>query len=333
VFDYGAGQKNKSAAARDQMRTTLERIVYYTSMTYGTDISNELRNRARVILPQPTHTPEVIARHEARVIRVRTAQERMRTARLRTIATLEASTDITAKMKLAELLNEVEDAAYAATLDIPIELDDSAKIQNNNEWHTHRERNAKLVTHRGQVFSLILGQCMQVLLDKMKHDPDWAATNISSDPLQLMNLIEKTILAQTEDHHSYPYATVYEQELAFYHGFHQGKLTNEQWYEKFNTKVDVANAIGVTRRHKVLLDYVAQELHSQDCATLSDADQEAVGKEAEERYLSYVLMRQSGKQHDKLREDLQNDFTKGNDRYPKNRQQTLHLLDKYSKTT
>jgi hypothetical protein len=30
--------------------------------------------------------------------------------------------------------------------------------------------------------------------------------------------------------------------------------------------------------------------------------------------------------------DLQNDFTTGDNRYPKNRQQTLHLLDKYSKT-
>jgi hypothetical protein len=30
--------------------------------------------------------------------------------------------------------------------------------------------------------------------------------------------------------------------------------------------------------------------------------------------------------------DLQNDFTTGANRYPKNRQHTLHLLDKYSKT-
>jgi hypothetical protein len=30
--------------------------------------------------------------------------------------------------------------------------------------------------------------------------------------------------------------------------------------------------------------------------------------------------------------DLQNDFTTGDNRYPKNRQQTLHLFDKYSKT-
>jgi hypothetical protein len=37
-------------------------------------------------------------------------------------------------------------------------------------------------------------------------------------------------------------------------------------------------------------------------------------------------------QHGNLKVDLQNDFTTGENRYPKNRQQTLHLLDNYSIT-
>jgi hypothetical protein len=50
---------------------------------------------------------------------------------------------------------------------------------------------------------------------------------------------------------------VYEQELSFY-SFKQDNLSNPQWYERFNTKVDISGAIGVTRQHKVLLEYVAQ---------------------------------------------------------------------------
>jgi hypothetical protein len=37
-------------------------------------------------------------------------------------------------------------------------------------------------------------------------------------------------------------------------------------------------------------------------------------------------------QHGNLKVDPQNDFTTGYNRYPKNQQQMLHLLDKYSKT-
>ena len=57
-------------------------------------------------------------------------------------------------------------------------------------------------------------------------------------------------MAQIKD--QYPFAIVYEQELSLY-GFHQNALTNDQRYEKFNTKFDVGDAIGVTSDHEVLL--------------------------------------------------------------------------------
>jgi hypothetical protein len=78
-------------------------------------------------------------------------------------------------------------------------------------------------------------------------------------PLELYRLIKKMTLVQMED--QYPFATVYDQELNFY-SFWQETMSNPQWYEKFNTKVDVGSAIGVTRWHKVLLEYVAQENHT-----------------------------------------------------------------------
>jgi hypothetical protein len=78
----------------------------------------------------------------------------------------------------------------------------------------------------------------------MKQDTDWNAASTSYNPLELYRLIEKTTLAhQTED--QYPFATVYDQELNFY-SFRQATMSNLQWYEKFNTKVDVGSAIGIT---------------------------------------------------------------------------------------
>jgi hypothetical protein len=114
--------------------------------------------------------------------------------------------------------------------------------------------------------------------------------------------------------------------------FKQETLSNPQWYEIFNTKVDVSEAIVVTRQHKVLLDYVAQESHTKYFEGLGVAEQKLVRDDAEGRYVSCAFLRQSGIQHGNLKVDLQNDFTTGDNRYPKNRQQTLHLLDKYSKT-
>ena len=132
--------------------------------------------------------------------------------------------DAKAPMALALLENEIEEATYQDTNELTVKLNEMEKTENDSAWRTYRERNSRLETQRGQAFSMIRGQCMQVLLDKMKHDPDWTTASESYDPLTLLRLIEKTILAQTED--QYPYATVYEQECALY-TFTQATLTNE----------------------------------------------------------------------------------------------------------
>jgi hypothetical protein len=78
---------------------------------------------------------------------------------------------------------------------------------------------------------------------------------------------------------------------------------------------------------------VAQELHLWTFASLTKDEQQAVRTDAEARYIAYADLRQSGAQHANVKMDLQNDYTTGANRYPRNRQQTLHLLVKYSKTT
>jgi hypothetical protein len=163
----------------------------------------------------------------------------------------------------------------------------------------------------------------------MKQDTDWNTVSILYDPLILYQFIEKTVLAQIED--QYPFTTVCDQELSCY-SFKQDSMSNPQWYERFNTNVDASGAIGVTRQHRILLEYVAKESYTRAFTNLGPAEQQLVRDDAEERYVLYALLRKSVTQHDNLKVDLQNNFTTGDNHYPKNRQQTLHLLDKYSKT-
>jgi len=277
VFDYG------HKGATDQMCTSWEKLVQYVGTTYGQDISNELQNKIELIIPEPTHTAAVITRHTAREQMIRQGQANLQTAHQQQLILLEAAVaagnDPEAPMRLAVLQNEIAQAQFEANEPIPIQLTDSEKTQNNNEWRTYQERKTQLTKNHGQAFSLILGQSTQLLQDKMKQDTDWNTVSTSYDPLQLYHLIEKTILAQTED--QYPFATVYDQEMGLY-TFHQETMNNAQWYERFNTKVDVANAIGVTQQHKVLLDYVSQETHTQTFNTLTLQQQTAVRNDAEE---------------------------------------------------
>jgi hypothetical protein len=168
VFDYG----QKSAA--DQMRTSWEKRVQYVGTNYGQDINNELQNKVWVVLAEPVHTNDVLARHSMREVMIRNSQLSIQQARQarETIlkAAVQAGTDMDALMKLAILQSEIAQGEFAASIEVPVVLADSEKTHFSNHWRTFREHNTNLIKHRGQAFSLIQGQCTQLLQDKMKQD-------------------------------------------------------------------------------------------------------------------------------------------------------------------
>ena len=86
-------------------------------------------------------------------------------------------------MKLEILINEIDEANYQETAEPDIKLNENEKTWYDNEWRTHHERVARLEKQRGKDFSMVRGQCTQILKDKMKHDPNWDTASTRYDPL------------------------------------------------------------------------------------------------------------------------------------------------------
>ena len=108
-------------------------------------------------------------------------------------------------------------------------------------------------------------------------------------------------------------------------------MTTYVFVEKFNTKLDVCKAMGIRFIHTNLLEYVAKDVHDKEFKDLTEAQKTEVEKYSEERYLAFLMLRNAGKEHDCLRDDMNNNYTKDNDQYPKTRHQCDYLLQKYSK--
>ena len=68
-------------------------------------------------------------------------------------------------------------------------------------------------------------------------------------------LTKKTIMDHTKD--KCFYVRVYNQECTLY-GFQQRTLTNKQYYERFNTKVDVGEDISVTGQQCVRMEDISK---------------------------------------------------------------------------
>jgi len=200
VFDYG--QKGSA----DQVKTTYEAIVLHASTVFTTDIGSELENRKRLVIPTPEYSQEA-KDHHAALTKLRDDQhKRMSKAKKAQLAALVGKKGDDTAVQQATLEGEIAMADHEASLPLPFTLEGDEKIQHSNAWRTYRERVSNLEKHRGQAFSMIRGQCTQILLDKMKYDPDWDTVSTSYDPIALISMIERIVLGQTED--QYPYATV-----------------------------------------------------------------------------------------------------------------------------
>ena len=60
-----------------------------------------------------------------------------------------------------------------------MKLTEDEKIAHSNAWRTHMEATESLKKSRGKICSLLIGQCTQVLVDKMKQDSDWVTISES----------------------------------------------------------------------------------------------------------------------------------------------------------
>ena len=287
------------------MRITQEKIAQYVGIKYGEDIANELANKTTV----KVYSAAIVLRHQEWEAHVRKKHR-----------------DV---VVIADTENLIDDVKYQQGQEVPYNLTDSERLEYSNESKSHSNRVATLEKHRGNMYALIYGQCTQILQDKMKQDKNWTTVSVSYKPLELYKLIERVILKQTED--QYPVAALWEQ-LCNVTNAKQGNMTNNEWYDRFNTKVEVAESVGVSFDFEKIWEYCAQEAHKATYSLLQPDEQEAaVRASAKERFLSFALIKTSNSKHDKIKDDLSDDYTKGSDNYPQNRSQALMLMDHYSK--
>jgi hypothetical protein len=97
---------------------------------------------------------------------------------------------------LLKEMREVDDQIAKGEIELANEV---KNIAHANEWRTHRETTESLKKSKGKVYSLLLSQCTQVLVDKMKQDVDWVTIRESFNPILLFKLIEEFILKQSDN--------------------------------------------------------------------------------------------------------------------------------------
>jgi hypothetical protein len=116
-----------------------------------------------------------------------------------------------------------------------MKLVDDEKMAHKNAWRSHGEITDSLKKSRGKIYSLLLGQCTQVLIDKMKQDVDWGTISDLFDPIALFKLIEKFVLNQSNN--QYKTAILIAKQLSFLQFHQDDQVTNTTYCDHFTTRV------------------------------------------------------------------------------------------------
>jgi hypothetical protein len=179
-----------------------------------------------------------------------------------------------------------------------------------------------------KTYSLVLGQCTDLLQSKLKQQNAWEAISEKQDAIALIGLI-KTITFRFEDQKFLPLALY--QSKAHLYNLRQGDMTNTDYLQRFQNLVDVATAYNGQLHDQAIVDIVTERLHPSASYDSLNADQKRVVQTASsELYLATMFIRQSDRRrYGKLSEDLENSFTKGNDDYPDNLVSAYHLINEY----
>ncbi len=201
IFTIGSGNKGKDG---DMLRTSMEKMAMYIGMKYSNKAAQEWTSGKKIILLEPAHLQVILIRHAKRV---KATRERIE-FRLKSLST--EKTAIKAKIisaptncGLLKELRKVDDQITKGDIElkdeVEMKLTNDEKTAHSKAWRSHRNSSGSLKKSRGETYSLLLGQCTQVLVDKMKQDADWVKISGLFKPTLLFKLIKKFVLKQSNN--------------------------------------------------------------------------------------------------------------------------------------
>ena len=101
------------------------------------------------------------------------------------------------------------------------------------------KRKSMLDDNVKKAYSIVMGQCTDLLQSKLKQQANWSTISQDQDAIPLISLI-KTITFRFEDQKFLPLA-LYQSKANLY-SLRQGNMTNQEYLQRFQNLIDVATA-------------------------------------------------------------------------------------------
>jgi hypothetical protein len=189
-------------------------------------------------------------------------------------------------------------------------------------------REAILQENMQKAYSLILGQCTELLRAKLKQSADWTQVSSTFDVLELTRLI-KSIVFKFDGQKFLP-VSLHQAKQNFY-SLCQGTMTKAEYLEKVTNLVDITSSYDGEILNTAIVEYTRLRIHpGTNVGAQTDPQMVMVQIAAKELCLATAFLLQCNRRrYGKLLKELENDFTKGHMNYPPDMVKAYQLLNEY----
>ena len=337
VFTLSANNKAKDG---DQLRKTKDAMSLYIGRIYGEESGKEFELGQLNVRAVPSVSPAIRARLAAKVaantLRLDAkilSLENMLTAIGAALAANPDEFDLVEKqIDIGEKLGKSQqELVEQAELDVSSVMTMEEEAIHKNSFRSYHEDEQKLIVNRGKVYVLILGQCTQVLKDALKEDDDWEVISTRYDAIALFELIEKCVLKQTSN--KYAYLVLQEEWRSLLLNKQESDHTTNVYYERMSNRVAILERVGGVFHTPELLEMETELLHpGSTYAAITPDEQQKVRGIVKEKYLATLFLDRSDKKHQELKDDVKNDYAKGNkNAFPPTLSMAMQLMQEYRK--
>ena len=170
-------------------------------------------------------------------------------------------------------------------------------------------------------FSLIWGQCSDIMRQKVETCADYSVISENGDAIELLKIIKD--VAYNYQIQKYIPQALHEAKKRFYNCHQLRHQTTQAYFEYFQNQVDVITHIGgLIGNDPVLINKTAEDL-GKEVEAMNEKDK----NKAQDEFLAIAFLNGSDRtRYGKLLDRLQNDFLQGHDCYPKTLSSAYHLL-------
>ncbi|KAG7371090.1 hypothetical protein IV203_019660 [Nitzschia inconspicua] len=165
-----------------------------------------------------------------------------------------------------------------------------------------------------QAFSIILGQCSMAVTDRLESSEEWESIDESSDVLQLLKLIRKSLYTRsTSKQHTHSLQEAQDRFMLFRQAGHMNVNT---YFETFKSLYEAYEHLGGGTGHS--LAGLQPFLKPKDPTNVTYQELKDAEKAAREEFLGIRLIRCSDpNRYAGLLADVENSYTRGVDGYPR----------------